>query len=56
MSKVVNDDCLNVILREARTHNVWLKQPVDDALLKKIYDLAKWALPPPTCVHSGSYS
>jgi 3-hydroxypropanoate dehydrogenase len=32
---------LDLIFREARTHNVWLDQPVDDALLQKVYDLAK---------------
>lgn len=41
MSKVVNEECLNVIFREARTHNVWLPKPVDDALLQRVYDLAK---------------
>jgi 3-hydroxypropanoate dehydrogenase len=41
MGKVVNDDALNLIFREARTHNVWLDQPVDDALLRQVYDLAK---------------
>jgi 3-hydroxypropanoate dehydrogenase len=41
MAKTVNDDGLNLIFREARTHNGWLKQPVEDALLQKVYDLAK---------------
>ncbi len=41
MSKTLNDDGLNLVFREARTHNVWLNQPVEDALLQKVYDLAK---------------
>ncbi len=41
MNKTLNDEGLNLLFREARTHNVWLNQPVDDALLQKVYDLAK---------------
>ena len=41
MAKIVNDEDLNLIFREARTHNGWLKQRVEDALLQKVYDLAK---------------
>jgi 3-hydroxypropanoate dehydrogenase len=41
MSKTLNDDGLNLLFREARTHNLWLNQPVEDALLQKVYDLAK---------------
>src|SRR5882724_5758917 len=40
MSKV-NDEELDLIFRKARTHSAWLDQPVDDALLKQVYDLAK---------------
>jgi len=32
---------LNLIFREARTHSAWLDKPVDDALLRQAYDLAK---------------
>jgi 3-hydroxypropanoate dehydrogenase len=41
MSKVVNDEGLNLLFRDAHTHNGWLDQPVDDALLRQVYDLAK---------------
>src|SRR5499427_5493368 len=41
MSKVLSDDGLDLIFCEARTHNVWLDRPVDDALLKRVYDLAR---------------
>ncbi len=32
---------LDILFNNARTHNVWLDKPVDDALLKQVYDLAK---------------
>ena len=41
MSKVLSDDSLDLIFRAARTHNVWLDKPVDDGLLRRVYDLAK---------------
>ena len=37
----ISDECLDVVFRNARTHNVWLDKPVDDALLRQVYDLAK---------------
>jgi 3-hydroxypropanoate dehydrogenase len=41
MSDVMRSEDLDLIFRRARTHNVWLDKPVDDALLKQAYDLAK---------------
>ena len=41
MSKALNDEGLDLIFREARTHGVWLDRPVDDALLRRAYELAK---------------
>ena len=41
MSKVVSNDDLDLIYRLARTHNGWLDRPVDDALLRRVYDLAR---------------
>lgn len=32
---------LDILFRNARTHNGWLDKPVDDALLQQAYDLAK---------------
>jgi 3-hydroxypropanoate dehydrogenase len=40
--KPLDDEALNRLFREARTHNVWLPKPVSDELLHEIYDLAKW--------------
>jgi 3-hydroxypropanoate dehydrogenase len=36
-----NEKFLNAIFLDARTHSVWLEKPVDDALLRQAYDLAK---------------
>lgn len=36
-----SNESLDVIFRNARTHTAWLDQPVDDALLQQVYDLAK---------------
>ena len=39
---LVNDDALDILLRKARTHNFWLDKPVNDDLLRELYDLMKW--------------
>jgi 3-hydroxypropanoate dehydrogenase len=36
-----NDESLDLIFRQARTHSVWLDEPVDDQLLRQVFDLAK---------------
>jgi 3-hydroxypropanoate dehydrogenase len=41
MAGPLSDEALAVSFREARTHNVWLPKPVDDDLLRRVYDLAK---------------
>jgi 3-hydroxypropanoate dehydrogenase len=41
MHKTMTDEGLDLIFREARTHTAWRDEPVDDALLRRIYDLAK---------------
>jgi 3-hydroxypropanoate dehydrogenase len=41
MAKLLSDEGLDLIYRGARTHNVWLDKPVDDALLRQVYDLAR---------------
>ncbi|UQA56554.1 malonic semialdehyde reductase [Polyangium aurulentum] len=43
MTHRLSEEALNQIFREARTHNAWLDQPVDDATLRELYDLAKMA-------------
>jgi nitroreductase len=41
MSDVLSSKGLDLLFRGARTHNAWLDKPVEDALLKQVYDLAK---------------
>jgi 3-hydroxypropanoate dehydrogenase len=41
MTKDLSDDGLALLFRDARTHNGWVDKPVDDALLRQVYDLAK---------------
>jgi 3-hydroxypropanoate dehydrogenase len=41
MSNVMSNDGQDLIFRKARTHNAWLDKPVEDALLRQVYDLAK---------------
>jgi len=41
MSNELSGEALDLVFRKARTHNVWLDKPVEDALLKQVYDLAR---------------
>src|ERR1043165_52176 len=41
MSRAMSSDDLDLIFRNARTHTAWLDWPVEDELLKQVYDLAK---------------
>src|SRR6266478_5891100 len=41
MNHVVTNEALDLIFRNARTHNGWQQKPVEDSLLKQVYDLAK---------------
>jgi 3-hydroxypropanoate dehydrogenase len=41
MDKVLSEEGLELIFRAARTHSAWLDKPVDDELLRRVYDLAK---------------
>ena len=49
MSRQVNDDALNVLFRDARSHGTWQDKPVTDAQLHAIYELMKMA---PTTANS----
>lgn len=49
MSQVLGDDALDILFREARTHNAWLDKPVSDEQLQKIYDLMKWGATSANC-------
>ena len=41
MSEILNDAGLDLLFREARTHNGWTDTEVSDVLLQAIFDLAK---------------
>jgi 3-hydroxypropanoate dehydrogenase len=41
MNTVLSDEGRDLIFLKARTHSAWLDRPVDDKLLRQIYDLAK---------------
>jgi 3-hydroxypropanoate dehydrogenase len=41
MSKLLTDEGMDLVFRQARTHSVWRDEPVDDALLRRVHDLAK---------------
>jgi 3-hydroxypropanoate dehydrogenase len=38
----LSPEALDIIFRKARTHTVWLDEPVSDDLLRQLYDLMKW--------------
>jgi 3-hydroxypropanoate dehydrogenase len=50
MSTPLNNVALDTLFHQARTHNVWLDQPVSDDLLRQLYDLMKFG---PTSANSN---
>src|SRR3954447_21962152 len=42
-------DALGLLFLNARTHRSWIDRPVDDALLRRVYELARW---PPTSANT----
>jgi 3-hydroxypropanoate dehydrogenase len=49
MNKMLSDEALNQLFREARTYNAWLSEPVTDETLRQLYDVMKWG---PTSANS----
>jgi 3-hydroxypropanoate dehydrogenase len=43
MPNPLDDATLDRLFRRARTHNVWLDRPVEEATLRRLWDLAKMA-------------
>lgn len=39
--KIINDQALDIIFRDARTHNGWEERKVSQALMQAVYDLTK---------------
>lgn len=50
MSNQLNDEALDILFRQARTHIFWQDKPVSDDLLRRIYDVMKWG---PTSANSS---
>lgn len=48
--KTLDNAALDIIFRNARTHNGWQTKEVPDSLLREIYDLMKWG---PTSANSS---
>jgi 3-hydroxypropanoate dehydrogenase len=46
---VLDDAALGLLFLDARTHRRWVDRPVEDALLRRVYELARW---PPTSANS----
>jgi 3-hydroxypropanoate dehydrogenase len=42
MNKVLDDEALDQLFRQARTHTGWLDKSVPDDTLRRLYDLLKW--------------
>ena len=42
MTRVINDDALDVLFRKAHTHRKWRPEPVTTPMLMAIYDLMRW--------------
>jgi nitroreductase len=47
--KMINDEALDIILREARTRNGWRDRPVSQTLIQAVYDLMKWGATSANC-------
>lgn len=43
MSRIADDTALDLLFRDARSHNQWTDQPVTDEEIKAVFDLMKWA-------------
>lgn len=40
--RMINDDAMDLIFREARTYNAWEPRDVSQTLMQAVYDLMKW--------------
>jgi len=47
--KMINDEALNLIFRDARTYNAWEDRKVSRPLMQAIYDLMKWGATSANC-------
>jgi 3-hydroxypropanoate dehydrogenase len=49
MSSALPESALAQLFTQARTHNVWLDKPVDDATLHQLHELTKWGATSANC-------
>lgn len=49
MNSTLDDEALDLLFRNARTHNAWLPRLVSDDTLRQLYELMKWG---PTSANS----
>jgi 3-hydroxypropanoate dehydrogenase len=49
MGARLDDEALDTLFREARSHNAWQDRPVSDETLRQLYELMKWG---PTSANS----
>lgn len=47
--KMINDEALDILFREARTHNGWEDRKVTRPLMQAVYDLTKWGATSANC-------
>jgi len=47
---ILSEPALDLVFREARTHNRWLDKPVDDEMLRGLYDLLRWGPTSANCL------
>ena len=47
---IARDAMLDLLFRDARTHNQWTARPVTDETVRRLYNLAKWG---PTTANSN---
>ena len=43
MTRTVSDEGLDILFREARTHNSWTDKPVSETHMRALFELTKWA-------------
>ncbi len=55
MSHIVNDEALDELFREARSHNSWQDKPVSDVTLQALYDLLRWGPTSANCSPARFY-
>lgn len=41
-SRILDDEALDTLFRQARTHHAWENREVSDVILQALYDLMKW--------------